>query len=137
MSQTEDLARLLAERGHGSYVADATGGSIFLGELPPEPAAAIVVTPYPGAAGSARIGYDRPRYQITVRDPDYRTAETTAKTIYGDLAGLGNRALGPAWLALIAPIQSGPIWTRPEADGRTRFAINFELHLHQPTPNRA
>lgn len=135
MSQTEDVAELLAELGHGTYSAEDES-SIFLGELPDQPTAAVAVAPYPGVAGNARIGYDRRRYQITVRRADYRTAETAADAIYADLAGLRHRPLGGAWLALVAPVQSGPVWMPPETDANPRFVINVELHLHQPTVHR-
>lgn len=136
MTDDEALAVLLDDRGHGVYTA-AGGGSIFLGRLPTTPDVAIAVTPYPGAAGDAGIGYDQPRYQIAVRGTqDYALARARAQAVYDDLVGLTHRQLGDAWLVLIAPVQSGPVYMPPDEHDRQQFVINLALHLHRPTVHR-
>lgn len=129
---------LLAELGLGTYNPTGTS-TIFLGELPAEPEVAKAVTPYPGVAGNAKLGYDRPRMQIGVRGTqDYRTAADEAQAVYDALVGLRGRYLpsGTTWLALIAPVQSGPVWIPPGARDGRQFAVNVELHLHRPTLHR-
>ena len=136
MTDDEALAQLLAERGHGVYTTPA-GGSIFLGRLPAAPDEALAVTPYPGAAGDAGIGYDQPRYQIAVRGgQDYAVTRARAQAVYDDLVGLTSRQLGDAWLVLIAPVQSGPVYLPPDEHDRCQFVINLVLHLHRPTVHR-
>lgn len=133
----EDGALLLAELGFGTYDPDGPS-TIFLAELPPEPAAAIAVAAYPGPAGNARVGHDQPRWQIAVRDEDRRTAANAAQAIYDQLVGLRNRSLASgAWLALCHPVQSGPIYMPTEAGGRARYVVNLALHLHRPTVHRS
>lgn len=135
---SQDGAQLLAELGFGTYAPTSTTSTIFLNELPPEPAAAIAVASYPGPAGDARIGYDQPRWQVAVRDNDPRQAEATAQAVYDTLVGLRNRPLASgAWLVLIHPVQSGPVWMPSEERGRTRYVVNLALHLHRRTVHRA
>ena len=137
MSLTDDLAQLLHDLGLGTYDAPGGTSTIFLNELPAEPARAIAVALYPGPAGDAKLALDEPRVQLAVRDDDARTAETAAEAVYGALVGLRNRALASgSWLVLCHPVQSGPVWMPATERGRTRYVINLALHLHRPTPHR-
>lgn len=132
----EDIAWLLHERGHGTYVP-AGAGSIFLDQLPAEPATALAVTDYPGPPGNAGIGHDQPRVQVTVRNEDQRAAKAAAQAIYDDFVGMRSRHLASgAWLALCHPVQSGPVWMPSEERGRTRYVVNLAFHLHRPTVHR-
>lgn len=137
MSLTEDVARLLESRGHGTYRSDTIGGSIFLGDLPPEPAVALAVNPYPGVTANSKIGDDRPRVQIVNRGETYAAAEAAAEQLYFDLIGLRRIRLGPAWLVLINGVNNRPIRLYGESGGRQVFATNLELLLHQTTTHRA
>lgn len=141
MSLTEDLALLSHQLGHGVYIPGDSTSTIFLGQLPAEPAepeAAIAITPYPGLPGNAHIGHDQPRVQYAVRGGhDSRDPETLAQRIYDDLVGLRRHTLtSGAQLVLCHPVQSGPIWMPTEDRGRTRFVVNLALHLHRPTVHR-
>lgn len=134
----EDVAWLLHERGHGTYLAAAVGGTIFLDELPPEPARALAVADYPGPPGSAAIGHDQPRVQVAVRSDDRRAAKAAAQAVYDDLVGLGSRYLASGvWLALIHPVQSGPVSMPAGVAGRPQYVVNLALHLHRRTVHRA
>lgn len=135
MSDTEALAQLLAADGHGVY-STAAGGSIFCGELPDEPAEAIAVAPYPGPAGNAALPWDQPRFQVAVRGSSYTATEDRAAALYSALVGRAGVQLGDAWVSLIYPIQSGPVWLPTSTRGRHTFLINLGLHLHRAGPHR-
>jgi hypothetical protein len=135
---TEDMAWLLADRGHGTYIPDAAC-SIFLGQLGDTPDEAIAIASYAGPPGDAALPWDQPRIQFAVRGTaQYAPAAARAQRLYDDLAGLASvRLHSGAWLSLMHPAQSGPVDMPPTTRGRIQFVVNFGLHLSRATTHRS
>jgi hypothetical protein len=136
---TEDLAWLIADRGHGLYVPASTTSTIFLGRLPDQPDEAIAIASYAGPPGDAALPLDRPRIQFAVRGTtQYLPAAARAQRLYDDLTGLASVSLrSGAWLSLIHPVQSGPVDMPPTSRDRIQFVLNFGLHLSRATTHRS
>lgn len=138
MTLLEEFARLLAERGLGTY-SELPGGDVFLVELPDLPDLATAVSLYAGPEADARLAYDEPSVQYRCRAPkgDSRVALARAQAIYDALHGLGSRELpGGTWLQLMTGAQSGPIPLGRDQNGRHEWTVNFRTEVQRITANR-
>ncbi len=139
MTITEEIARLLAELGLGTYDDASTTGNIFLKRLPPEPASALAVSRYGAGEADAGLPYDTVNVQVRVRgsNTDFRDAENRAQAVYDALHGLGSRELpGGTWLVLCVGLQGGPIDMGADQLGRAEYAVNFRAEFERVTANR-
>lgn len=133
----EDLAQLLHDLGLGVYDPTGTASpTIFLGELPAEPARALAVVLVPGGTSDARIGHDQPRARIVCRAPlDRRDAGRDAQAVYDALNGLTRRNL-TSGAHLVLCTSPGVIALVSEETDRHRYAVPLTAHLHRATVHR-
>lgn len=139
MSVSGEFAALAAELGLGTYHRDATGGTIYLTSLPPEPDAAIAVQLWPGGPSDAHHGYDEPLVMFRVRGPrgDPEAAEEAAQGLYDALHGLRRRNLpGGAVMLSCHGSQGGPIYADADEHGRHEWNVMFTVELRRRTANR-
>lgn len=139
MSLDEEIATLLGTLGLGTYLPDAVGGTIFLGDLPPDPDVAIAVRLYGGTESDSKLPYDTSSVQFKVRgDIDFRTAKNRAQAVYDQLHGLSTRDLAPGgtWLVLCVGINGGPVYLGTDDLGRHEHAVNFRMELERHTAHR-
>ena len=139
---TEGFALLLAEHGLGDYRPDTVGGEVFLGGMPPEPAAAVAVTLYPNTnAPDARHGYDDVQvlYRVRGAPGDLLGAERRAQALYDALHGLprGTELSGTgARVQRFHATSSGPGYAGRDDQGRHELTVMFAVELRRRTPNR-
>lgn len=137
---TESVALYLHNTGLGVYNPTGAGGTIYLDELPHEPAAALAIAQYGGDEASASLPYDTVSIQVRVRagNGDRRTAALLAQSMYDQLHGLGGVELpGGLWLCLCVGAQGGPIYLGRDQNERPEWTINFRAEFHRPTPHRS
>jgi len=136
----EAIAYLLEELGLGTYAPDATGGTIFVPDLPDAPDLAMSVRGYGSSEGNTKFGWDNPAFQVTVRGSagDFRPGGDLAQDVYLQLHGLGRRDLADgSHLLLCTGLQSGPVFTSRDQNGRPRWTVNFRADIERPAaPNR-
>jgi len=136
----EEYLLLLQEKSLGVYAPTATGGTLFLGQLPDGPDLAVALALYAGPEADARLGYDDLRLQFRIRGPaaDYRTGKAHAQRVYDELHGMPSRYLaGGTWMVDLVGLQSGPITLGPDEHHRPEWTLNFRSELRRQTAHRA
>lgn len=137
MTLLEEVARLLAELGLGTYKPDASDGTIYLLQLPQSPDVAMAVTFYAGGQGDAGLQYDTPRCQIRCRGTknDKTQGYALAKSVYDALHGLSRRTLpGGTWMLQCLGVQSGPAGMGIDNNGRDEWTVNVEFEVDTRAP---
>lgn len=135
----EGLALYLHEHDLVTYVADGTGGDLFMEAMPSTPDTCVVLTCYGGPEPDSLLPYDQPRVQVRVRGTtDPRVSRRRAKAIRSHLHGLG-----PVILPDGTNVISGlALQAAPEslgADGNRRFehVVNFEFEIRETSVHRS
>lgn len=139
MTLLEEYAVLSELLGLGLYQPSTTGGTLFLGKLPDEPALAVAIARYAGGESDAKLSYDDIRLQFRIRGPhtDYALGEELAQRTYDTLHGLSSRYLpGGTWMVDLIGLQSGPVDIGTDAKHRPEWTANFRSEVHRPSANR-
>lgn len=137
---TQQWAALLHELGLGTYRPDASGGDVFLGGLPRDPAAALAVTlPGAGSPADGRNGYDEPALLVRVRgEPhDWVGAERRAQAVWDALHGLGKRVLpGGLRVERCFAVAQGPTYVTRDDQSRHEWSVQMSTELRRPSTGR-
>jgi hypothetical protein len=139
MTLTEQIARLLAGLGLGTYDDAGSTGNIFLTQAPDQPDAAITVARYGGIESDSLLGYDQPTIQIRVRgnDADASASEALAQRVYDQLEGMNMRILpGGTYLLLCIGTNGGPAYIGPDLRNRFEWTVNFRMEVRNQSPQR-
>lgn len=125
MADLDAIATVLQTAGVGTV-----GTDLFKGRMPHEPAACTSLQTYPGMPPQyiqeqAAPGYERPAFQLVVRNPDHVTAETKARLAFTTLAAIRNQTASGVRFVAIRPFQS-PFELPRDDNNRVLYAFNFE-----------
>lgn len=128
----DDLALYLQTAGLGAATTSTGERTIFRGQLPDQPDAAIGLIEYGGMAPVRAmfpaIVYEQPRVQVLVRARTYDGARTKAESVFQALDGVGNTTLtstSPRY-GFIEALQSPFLLTR-DANDRVVLALNLQI----------
>lgn len=128
MSHLDDIATALQSASVGTI-----GTDLFKGRMPETPVACVSLQTYPGRAPQyveeqSTPGYERPAFQVMVRNSDHATAETKARAAFDALTLIRNVTVGGTRFLAIRPYQSPFELSRDEND-RVLYAFNFEAMI--------
>lgn len=127
MALLDEIGDYLSSQGVGTV-----GTTLFLGQMPDTPDAAVAVLEYGGVEPvrtmSSSPAYERPRIQITARAATYPVARSKAQQAWNALDGIGNRNLGSPGVryVFIEALQS-PFSIGSDQNGRARSAFNCQI----------
>lgn len=131
---------LSAQVGGLTYDPTGTTGNIFVGDMPSDPALAVMVKGTGGEENDTRLGYDTPTVQVLTRggDPFDRTSGyAEAAAISAALHGLTSTALPDGtWVVLCRATQSVPSDIGTDENGRQEWSQNFTLEVRSVTTHR-
>jgi hypothetical protein len=139
MTITEQVARLLAQLGLGTYDDTGGTGNIFLTQSADSPDVALTVARYGGIESDSLLGYDQPTLQIRVRgtDADASAPEALAQQIYDQLHGMMQRVLpGGTYLVLCIGTNGGPVYIGPDLKNRFEWTVNFRMEIRNQSAQR-
>lgn len=136
-SITRALAKSLTAAGLADYREAAAGGDTFAAPLPPEPDTALgmVATGGNPTPAADRLAYDEPTVQLTFRAAvgAEAEAEAWASRVYAHLQGWDGTldAGGPDEFRVVScsSLQSAPAFIGRDEAGRSRYVLNFALHV--------
>jgi hypothetical protein len=126
MPADREIAKYLQDLGIGTV-----GTSIFAGTIPAGVATAIGITQYPGSppeltCGSNGWTLERPRLQVTVRDPSEAGAIATARTVVEALTKVAGQTIEGIRYRAVTVLQSPGLLFRDEND-RAIYGCNVEV----------
>lgn len=138
------IARHLEQAGIVNFDEAGPAGDTFLGHMPSQPDAAVMIQPSGGDPASGTLGYDAPVVQVIVRGAGYdqRLPYQRARAIYAALHGLHHVTLdpgGPDEVFVVGCLaqQSDPVPLGPDDNERQEFSLNFALETRALTTNRS
>ena len=105
------------------------GVDLFIGKLPDAPDSAAALMEYAGSFGqfshdSAVAEFERPRFQINVRDAVYATGRATIESIYKGVPASNIMLNGTQYLRIVA--LQPPFFLKRDENDRPIFICNFE-----------
>lgn len=123
----DDVAALLATGGLGTV-----GTSIFKGDLPLAPDAAIAIWATGGGPAQWTIGdqalpaWENPAIMVWVRDKKYTDSQATAESVKNVLDGVvGQTVNGVLYISI--DLQSGPAFLKRDENDRVYHSLNFRV----------
>jgi hypothetical protein len=126
-----EVGRYLDSLFLGVYNESTIDGTIYIGQLPPDPDEVIMVKPSGGQRTGANLSTDMPTIQIIVRGTRATPvpAETLALQIYNAMIAIRNQEIipGATWVHGCQGMQSGPTHIGVDKNGRHEYSLNFEL----------
>jgi hypothetical protein len=136
----EAFARLLADKGLGTFSLSDASGTIYLITLPQSPDECMAVATYAGVESDSRLPYDEPNIQVRVRGTkdNAPSVKMRAQSVYDAIHGLGNYTLADgSVIQLAVGNQAGPIYIARDSLNRHEYTVNFRTEIWRPTVNRA
>ncbi len=135
------IAKHLTEQGIVVYEETLPAATCFIGQLPPSPDDAVMLTPVSGPKPDAKFGYDSPSLQVITRAVDFRTGEEWAAEIYSELQSLRTVTLdegGDDEVRLLdcLAVQAPAYYLGIDDNERHKWAQNFDLQIVAPTVHR-
>jgi len=123
----DDLGAHLQTQGVGTLATD-----LFVGDMPPSPAAAGTVYETPGSppldvggvAGDPAV--QRPRVQVVCRAVTYQAARSKARDAYDALHAVANQNVNGVYYERVAALQE-PFLLRRDESERVLVAFNCEV----------
>jgi hypothetical protein len=112
-----------------SQVSLVLGINLFLSRLPDTPNVLVALFEYSGREPARTFGdgtaWEKPRFQVQVRDDDYATARLTAQSCYNALEFWETTLSGVRYLSCL-PLQS-PFLLRRDDNERVIIVFNCEV----------
>jgi len=128
------VATYLDGEGLVDYRPTTAGGDCFIGLIPSGPDRAVVLADTGGEEGHLEHGYDMRYVQARVRSKDLTDASDWAYSLYDELIGLRQEALGSTYL--VACWSFPPGYIGQDKNGRHEFTMNMRLEVRAKTTHR-
>lgn len=134
---SDGIAQLLDSVAGLDY-KEASGGNVFVDQMPATPDRAVGVFTFPGSEPDSKLPYDPVRFRIEVRSEQGGAwAAATWSAIYSLLQGYGSAELPDGtWVVSIIAQQGSPTVLGEDENGRPRYSSLFRGEVLNPTARR-
>lgn len=126
----EAVATILEQAGAGTR-----GQDLFIGELPAEPEACVVLYELPGRPPDLEGPVDYPDVQVVCRARSYLEARGRAEVAFRALHGLAEQVVDGVRFLLIRA-QGSPAPLERDENGRHLISCVYSCTVQNPTPWR-
>jgi len=126
MALLDDISIILAGSGLGTF-----GTDLFCSQLPPTPDTVVALFETGGLSplythSGTLPAYERPTFQVVVRDASYVAARAKIESIWKTLAAIANTAISGTFYLMIRPRQS-PFDMGQDKNERAQLVVNFDV----------